>query len=198
MKNKMKVVYGLLIATFNTVVAVGEENNISSKSKTSSALVKNKEEAKSKAFKTYGLGVSRISLGNNFHKAFSITSKRGRSINDIYKISFFRNNNFYKHLGEVHSLSNTGFGLDISPFKHKKIALGVGVGLGMNLQASKLFSDFRESFDFGFAYSLEAQYGMKKNWLLVSRYSKHDFNTNVLKLEDTKPEVVTLGLSYTF
>lgn len=178
---KMKIIYGLLLLTLNTTVAVGKENNSPLKPKASVAVEnikkQDKELRKKQTFKTYGLGISRIDFNNDFHKALTISSKRGRIINDTYKLSLFRNNNFYKHLWEVHTLSNTSVALDISPFTNKQITLGIGLGLGMNLQSAKLFSDFRKSFDFGFAYSLEAHYGINKNWLLVSRYSKHSFNT---------------------
>jgi len=148
-------------------------------------------------FRTFGIGIGRIDLGNNFHKSFSTASKIGYKYN-TFNMYLFRNGNTYKHLGENHSLSIMGIGLSTRPFSNDNLTLGVGMGLGMNLMSSKIFSDFREYSDFGFAYSFELGYRIKDKWSVLLGYNKYDLNTNILKLEDTKPEIITFTIIYAF
>lgn len=148
-------------------------------------------------FRTFGIGMGRIGLGNDFHKSFSTASKIGSKY-DIYNMYLFRNGNTYKHLSENHGLSIIGLGFSTNSFTHDDITLGIGLGLGMNLLTSKLFTDFKESFDFGFAYTLEIDYALNNKWSALLTYNKYNLNTNVLQIEDTKPDIFTLNIIYAF
>lgn len=150
-----------------------------------------------KVFRTFGIGIGRIDLSNDFHKSFSTASKIGYKY-ETFNMYLFGNSNIYKHLGEYHSLSMIGLGFSTNPFSNEDITLGIGIGIGMNLRASKLFSDFKESFDFGFAHALEIDYAINTKWSLLLTYKRYYLNTNNLQLENAKPEIITFNIIYAF
>lgn len=158
----------------------------------------NFDQNKSKeTFRTLGIGIGRIELGDDFHKSLSIVSKIGYKY-ETFNIYLFRNSNMYKHLTQNHSLSIMGLGFNKNSCISDDITLGIGIGLGMNLLSSKLFSDFRKSFDFGFAYTLEINYALNSKWSALLTYNKYYLNTNTLQLTNIQPDILTFNIIYAF
>jgi len=147
----------------------------------------------------YSLGISKIILGDTYHKAIYLSSRTEYEITERVSVGFLGESNYYRHLGDIHEMEF--FGLDLGykiPYTFDKLSVNIAAGLGSNFNYNRLFTDFRKSFDFGFAYQATLNYNINDDWSLSATYSKFDFNTNATQLEDTQPEIVSLSVGYKF
>jgi len=150
-------------------------------------------------FNEYNVGASRITLGDTYHNAIHFGSRTGYKFSENASISMVGKSSYYRHVGDINEMNF--FGLELGydlPYTFDKLSVAVAAGLGSNFNYNRLFTDFRKSFDFGFAYAATLNYNINDNWSLSATYSKFDFNTNATQLEDTQPEIISLSVDYKF
>lgn len=148
-----------------------------------------------KLISTYGVGVSKITLGRHFHKAIVITSKKGYTFDNKVNGYIFSESNYYRHLGDIHDMGLSGIGLE---YKMNTFSIGAVAGLGMNINYSKITKKFRDSYDFGFTYRINMTYTLNEKLDLNIFYSKFYFNTNATNLEDKNPDIIGINIFYKF
>lgn len=152
-----------------------------------------------KVYNIYNVGASRITLGDTSHNALYLGSKTGYKFTENTSISMVGKSSYYRHIGDINEMNFTGLELEYNiPYTFDKLSVAVAAGLGSNFNYNRLFTDFRKSFDFGFAYAATLDYNINDNWSLSATYSKFDFNTNATQLEDTQPEIISLSVDYKF
>jgi len=150
-------------------------------------------------FSSTGIGGSKITLGDEYHKAFVINSKTGYKFDNNVSVFMLGESNYYRHMGDINDMGISGFGVGYDiPYTNNKLTLSTVVGLGMNINYNRVFNKFSESYDFGFAYRANLTYQISKHFNVNISYSKFDFNTNATNLEDTKPEIIGISFVYSF
>lgn len=151
------------------------------------------------ALSTYEFGASKITLGNAYHKALHFETKALYKFDNNIALYLEGTSNYYKYAGDNYDMgiSSLGISYDV-PYTDNRFSLGAALGVGMNIDYTTLFSHFTKSFDFGLAYRLNVNYNFDHDWGMNIAYTKFDFNTNHAALENTKPEIVSVSLVYTF
>ena len=198
MQNYMKI----LLAITLSLSLLSAANIVTHKVDADTKNIEMKSDSKTvmdKIFNKYNVGASRITLDDTYHNAIYFGSKTGYEFTKNVSISMVGKSSYYRHLGDINEMEF--FGLEVGykiPYTFDKVSVGIAAGLGSNFNYSRLFKEFRKSFDFGFSYQATLNYNINDDWSLSATYSKFDFNTNVTQLEDTKPEIISLSVDYKF
>jgi len=146
---------------------------------------------------TQSIGMSKITLDDEYHKALFISSTFGYTFDNDLSLYFVNEGSIYRHRGYLYSMSDLSLGLGYSiPYTNNKLTIGANIGLGANIRMFPMFNFTSEFYDFGLAYGANVAYNIYDDLDIKVIYTHYDFNTNDGKIESTKTDVVSVALLY--
>ena len=161
------------------------------------AILLNISYAKEGLIDTQAIGISKITLDDEYHKALYISSKFGYQFENDMSLYFLNEGSIYRHRGYLYSMSNLSLGLGYTlPYTNDKLSVGANIGVGANIRMFPMFKFTSDFYDFGLSYGGNIAYNIYDSLDLRVNYAKYDFNTNDAKIETTKTDVISIALVY--